>query len=162
MQDPVSPTVSAPHQGACTSMLYSSIKGMTVWKPQSWKTNQTGRYGLQPCITQWNYEPCCVGPPKMDGSWWRVLTKCGPLEKRMANHFGILALRFPQTVQKGKKIWHWKMNAPGRQVPNMLLEKTREIAQEGMKSLSQGRNNAQLWLGQVVKVKSKAIKNDIA
>ena len=54
------------------------------------------------------------------------------------------------------------MNAPGRHVPNMLLEKTREIAQEGMKSLSQGGNNAQLWLGQVVKVKSKVIKNDIA
>ena len=28
----------------------------------------------------------------MDGSWWRVLTKCGPLEKAMANHFSILAL----------------------------------------------------------------------
>ena len=26
-------------------------------------------------LIQWNYEPCCVGPPKMDGSWWRVLTK---------------------------------------------------------------------------------------
>ena len=32
----------------------------------------------QPCLTQWNYEPCCVGPPKMDGSWWRVLGKRGP------------------------------------------------------------------------------------
>ena len=32
----------------------------------------------------------------MDGSWWRVLTKCGPLEKGMANHFSILALRIPQ------------------------------------------------------------------
>ena len=29
------------------------------------------------------------------GSWWRVLTKCGPLEKRMANPFSILALRTP-------------------------------------------------------------------
>ena len=29
----------------------------------------------------------------MDGSWWRVLTKCGPLEKGMANHCSILALR---------------------------------------------------------------------
>ena len=26
-------------------------------------------------LTQWNYEPCCVGPPRMDGSWWRILTK---------------------------------------------------------------------------------------
>ena len=28
----------------------------------------------------------------MDGSWWRGLTKCGPLGKGMANHFSILAL----------------------------------------------------------------------
>ena len=40
-------------------------------------------------------EICCVGPPKMNGSWWRVQTKCGPLEKKMANHFSILALRTP-------------------------------------------------------------------
>ena len=33
--------------------------------------------------------------PQMDGSRWRVLTKCGPLEKGMANHFSILALRTP-------------------------------------------------------------------
>ena len=29
----------------------------------------------------------------MDRSWWRVLTKHDPLEKGMANHFSILALR---------------------------------------------------------------------
>ena len=28
----------------------------------------------------------------MDGSWWGVLTKHGPLEKGVANHFSILAL----------------------------------------------------------------------
>ena len=32
---------------------------------------------------------------KIDGSWWRVLKKCGPLEKGMANHFSILALGTP-------------------------------------------------------------------
>ena len=26
----------------------------------------------------------------MDGLWWGVLTKCGPLEKGMANHFNII------------------------------------------------------------------------
>ena len=30
--------------------------------------------------------------------WWRVLTKCGPLEKEMGNHFSILALRTPWVV----------------------------------------------------------------
>ena len=29
------------------------------------------------------------------GSWWRGLTERGPLEKGMANHFSILALRTP-------------------------------------------------------------------
>ena len=41
------------------------------------------------------HKPCHVGPSKTDGSWWRVLTKCGPLEKGMANHFSIPALRNP-------------------------------------------------------------------
>ena len=59
------------------------------------------------CLTQWNYEPCPVGPPKIDGSWWRILTKCGPLEKGMASHFSILALKTPWTAWKGKKIGHW-------------------------------------------------------
>ena len=53
-----------------------------------------------------------VGPPKTDRSWWRVLTKCGPLEKGMANHFSSLALRTPWTVWKGKKIRHWKIKLP--------------------------------------------------
>ena len=39
----------------------------------------------------------------MDGSWWRVLIKCGPLEKRMSNHFSILALRTTWTVWRDKK-----------------------------------------------------------
>ena len=58
-------------------------------------------------------KPCHVGPPKMSMSWWRSLTECGPLEKGMANHFSILALRTPWTVWKGQKIGHWKMNSPG-------------------------------------------------
>ena len=39
---------------------------------------------------------------KTDGSWWRVLTKCGPLEKGMANHFSILALRPHEQNEKQK------------------------------------------------------------
>ena len=65
----------------------------------------------QPCLTQWNCESCLVGPPKMEGSWWRVLTKHGPLEKGTANYFSILPLRTSWIVWKVKKIWHWKMNS---------------------------------------------------
>ena len=48
------------------------------------------------------------------------------------------------------------MNSPGWQVPNMLLEKSGEIAPEGMKQLSQWRNNTQAWMCLVVKVKFEA------
>ena len=51
------------------------------------------------------------------------------------------------------------MSSPGWKVSNMLLEKSREIAPEGMKRLSQSGNNAQLWMCLMVKVKSDAIKN---
>ena len=44
----------------------------------------------------------------------------------------------------------------------MLLEKSGAVTPEGMKRLSQSGNNAQLWMGLVVKVKSDAVKNSIA
>ena len=44
-------------------------------------------------------QPMLWRPPKTNGSWRRILTKCGPLEKGMANHFSILALRTPWSVQ---------------------------------------------------------------
>ena len=44
----------------------------------------------------------------------------------------------------------------------MLLEKSRETAPEGTKKLSQTKNNAQVWMCLVVKVKSDAVKNNIA
>ena len=40
----------------------------------------------------------------------------------MANHFSILALRTPWTVQKGKKIGHWKMELPGLVGPQYATE----------------------------------------
>ena len=107
-----------------------------VLHPWDFRGKSTGvgcHFLLQPCLTHWNYEQCHVRPPKTDGPWWRVLTKCGPLEKGMANHFSILALRTPWTVWKDKKIGHWKMNSPGQQVPNM----PREITPESMKRWSQ-------------------------
>ena len=74
-------------------------------------------HGSQPCLTQRNYEPCCIGPPKTDEPWWRVLTRYGPLEEGMTNHFSIFALKTPWTVWKGKMIWHWKMNSQVSRCP---------------------------------------------
>ena len=39
--------------------------------------------------------PRSVGAQYTTGDQWRNLTECGPLEKGMANHFNILALRTP-------------------------------------------------------------------
>ena len=44
----------------------------------------------------------------------------------------------------------------------MLLEKSGEIAPEGMKRLSQSKNNAKLWMRLAMEVKSDAVKNNIA
>ena len=49
------------------------------------------------------------------------------------------------------------MSPAGRKVSSMLLGKTREIDAEKMKWLGQSRNNAELWMCLVVKVKSDAI-----
>ena len=44
----------------------------------------------------------------------------------------------------------------------MLLEISEEIAPERIKRLSQSRNNIQVWMYLVVKVKSNAVKNNVA
>jgi len=54
------------------------------------------------------------GRPRRTDHGWRGLTECGPLEKGMANHFSILALRTPWTVWKGKMIGYWKGNSSGQ------------------------------------------------
>ena len=57
------------------------------------------------------------------------------------------------------------MSSLGRKVSSMLLVKRRGqslIAPERMKWLSQSRNDAQMWMCLVVKVKPDSIKNNIA
>ena len=53
---------------------------------------------------------------------------------------------------------------PGQKVFNMLLGKSGRQLQTAprMKQLGQSRNNTQLWMCLVVKVKSDAVKNNIA
>ena len=52
-----------------------------------------------------------------------------------------------------------EMSPSSQQASNMLLGKSREIALE--KRLSQSKNNDQLWMFLVVKVKSNAVKKHI-
>ena len=120
-----------------TERLYSAKRldkkgGMCV---QICQVSMTHSLSWQRGLCNNETKPCRVGPPKMDGSQWRVLTKRGPLEERIANHSSILAVRTPWTVWKGKKIRHWEMSPPGWKVSAMLLGKSREIAPERMTRL---------------------------
>ena len=63
-------------------------------KPYSQKTSQSN-HTRTTALSNSMKLAMPMGQPKMGGSWWRGLTECGPLEKGMANHFSILALRTP-------------------------------------------------------------------
>ena len=82
--------------------------------------------------------------------------------ERNSKPFQHSCLENPMYSMQRQKIEHRKMNSPGWQVPNILLEKKREIAPKGMKKLSESRNNTQLWMCLVVKLRSDAVKNNIA
>ena len=92
------------------------------------------------------------------------LTKCSPLEKKMATHSCILAAGTSQTVWKGKKIHHQKMSPLVRRIQyfwSEVLEKSGGqllIAPERMKWLGQSGKDTQLWMSLLVKVKSSGVR----
>jgi len=102
-QDPDSPNSQSFPSGAPTSLLSLSIlihpypREQTEWKSELQKANQTNDWitVLSNSIKLWAMPSRAT---QMAGSWWRVLTKCGLLEKGMANHCSILALRTSWTV----------------------------------------------------------------
>ena len=71
-------------------------------------------------------------------------------------------LENPMNSMKRQKYMTLEDELPRSVVPNMLLEESRKIVPEGMKRLSQSRNNAQLWMCLVMQVKSDAVKKNIA
>ena len=100
-QDPVCPRVSSSHLEASIGLLPLSFRGLTEWKHNhrklikliTWITALSNSIKLRA-----NH----VGAPKMNGPWRRVLTKCGPLEDGMANHFSILSLKTHEQYEKAK------------------------------------------------------------
>ena len=75
-QDPVFPAASLSPQEACTSLLSSSIRKEKKQGSQSHRLQNENHnhrkpnwsHESQPCVTQWSYEPCLAGPPKLDRS----------------------------------------------------------------------------------------------
>ena len=52
------------------------------------------------------------------------------LKTRQTREDTLGVLNSYKSVWKGKKVGHWKMNSPGREVPNMLLEISGELTPE--------------------------------
>ena len=101
-----------------------------------------------------------VMPCRVPHDRWGIVESSD--KKGMANHSSPLALGTPQTVWKGKKRWHWETSLTGWKVSNMLLRKSREIAPERTKRLSQSGNDVLWWLCLVGKAKSDAAENNTA
>ena len=142
------------------SLLSSSVGRQTDWKTLSQKNNQSDLWDHSLVYLNETVSQVVQGHPRQmghGGEFWQ-----NELEKGLANHFSILALRTPWTVWKGKKIGHWKMNSSGHWVPNMLLGISGEITSKRMKSWSQSKNNTQLCIWLVMEVKSDAIKSNNA
>ena len=94
--------------GNWTATIYTEL-GIVPYSKKTSQPNNTRTTALSNSMNQ----AMPAGQPKMGGSRWRGLTECGPLEKGMASHFSILALRTPWTVWKGKMIGYQKRNSPG-------------------------------------------------
>ena len=126
-------------------------------------------HGWQPCrgegvwITQWSYEPCWAGPLKTDGSWWKVLTKHSPLEEDVTTHSSTLARRTLWTVWKGIKDLTPE-NGPHRSegVQYITGKEQRAVTNNSGKNEAAGPERKQDSVVDVMKVKSSAVKNNVA
>ena len=71
-------------------------------KPYSQKTSQS-HHTRTTALSNSEKPRHAVWGNQEDGSWWRVLTECGPLEKGTANYFSILAFEHHEQYEKAKR-----------------------------------------------------------
>ena len=127
-------------------------------------------HGLQPyhgkgtCIIQWSYEPCCAGDPKWMGhseEFWQNMVH----SRRKLQSTPVFLPGEPQRQYEKAKSMTLE-DEPHRLegIQQATEEEQRAItnSSERMKWLGWSGNDAQLWTCLVVKVKSDAVKNNIA
>ena len=123
-------------------------------------------HGKQAYITQGSYEPCHAKIPKTDRSWRQVVESSDKMwPTRGGNPLQYSCLENPMNSMKRQRDITPEEEPPSGKVSNMLLGKSRGqllISLQRMKPLGQSRNDAQLWMCLVVKIKSSAVKNNIA
>ena len=124
-------------------------------------------HGPQTCrdkrafITQWSSEPCRAGPPKSDGSQWRVLAKRGPLEEGRAAH----CLEKSMNSMKRQRDMTPEDESPRlKGVQNDTGEEWRVLTASPRKNETavQSGTDAQVWMCLVLREKSDVVKNSTA
>ena len=68
----------------CLLISWLQSLSAVILKPRKIKSDTVSIFSPSICLV------VMAGPPKMERLWWGVLTKCGLLEKGMANHFTFL------------------------------------------------------------------------
>ena len=107
-----------------------------------------------------------AGIPRTDRSWRQVVESSDKTwSTRAGNPLQYSCLESPINSMKRQKGMTPEGEPQGGKVSSVLLGKSGgqlRIAPERMKTLGQSRNDAQFWMGLVVKIKSSAVKNNIA
>ena len=127
----------------------------------------------QPCLAQAFYNSLKLWDmicKATNETWWRVLIKRGIQEKKRQSTSVFLSQEPHEQYEKAKRygtrrkdllavvcpICYWERLEDGKNRGQLLT------VSERMKWLGQSRNDTQLWMCLVVKVKSDAIKNNVA
>ena len=83
-----------------------------------------------------------MGPPKMDGSWWKVLVKHGPLEKGMA----VFLPREPMNIMEKQKDRTLKDEFPRSVGAQYATEDQWRNNSRKNEETEPKQNNTQLWM----------------
>ena len=107
---------SFPHSQALPSGSFHKPPILIPQRADRMKTTITENWsnwshGPQPCLTQWNYEPCRVGPPKTGhgGEFWQNVVHW----RRQWQTTSIFLPWEPHEQYERQKDRTWQMNSPG-------------------------------------------------
>ena len=114
-------------------------------KPYSQKTSQSNHTGTT--ILSNSMKLSHARGATQDGQVMvRDMTECGPLEKGMANHFSILALRTPMNSMKRQNDRILKEELPRSVGAQYATGDQWRNNSRRIKGWSQSKNNTQLWM----------------
>ena len=91
----------------------------------------------------------------------QVLTECGPLEKGMANHFSILALRTHEQYEKAKRQDSERWTPQVGQCP-ICYWKSVENNSRKNEGMEPKQKQHPVWIWLVMEARSDAVKSNIA